>query len=143
MEYSSQVVLEKHPGLLYQQALKEVKKFLGARGGALGSTTSQQWVSYLTVVVAGRQKVPAEKMQELRTLAESLNHLGTGNRLADLLVQRFKSIELEAGGHKDIAENVELVDLNQVGLTSRNEMLSARRLQLTKRKLTEAPMRSS
>ena len=84
-------------------------------------------------------------MQELRTLAESLNHLGTGNLagLADLLVQRFKSIELETGGHKDIAENIELVDLDQVGLTSRNEMLSARRLQLTKRKLTEAPKRSS
>ena len=105
----------------------------------MGHNTSQQWVSYLTSIVAGRHRLGKDRMQELRTLAECLNMLGEGNLpgLADMLTQRFKSLELDAAGHGELSRSVELVDSTQMGLTSSREMLSATRSELMLKKLSK------
>jgi hypothetical protein len=104
-------------------------------------------VSYLTSIFHGAQ--PVEKCgirtaRELRTLAEALDALGRGKlpQVADLLMQRYKALELSVtDGSWGLAEKVELLPPRNVGLTSIEESQAAARAQLLQLKLDEARKR--
>ena len=77
--------------------------------------------------VGDDQKPSDEEKHEMHTLAEVLNLMGSGDvkALADVLVQRFKSLELKSVGRSEAAQGVELIDPSRLGLTSRRELSAA------------------
>ena len=101
-------------------------------------------MTYLTAVFHGMfppDKVGPRTTREMRTLAEALDALGSGDlpRTADLLVQRFKSVEESVKrGNWDEAGFLELISREHVGLTSQNERLAAQRGRLMEQRLVKA-----
>ena len=121
------LIAEKHPGQLFNSTVARLNEFLGERGGATAKQSLTQWVTYLQSVVmqqARQADLPPERVQELRTLAEVLNHFGSGNlaSAADLLAQRFKAVEQRALGRRETAVGLELVDANRAGLATEGEL---------------------
>ena len=78
-------------------------------------------------------------MREMNTVATSLQHLAKGevSKLGDVLVQRFKSLELGLSGNKAAAAVVQLVELHSGGLTDYKELEQAQRYQKSQLKLAE------
>ena len=78
-------------------------------------------------------------MQELRTLAGSLEHLAKGEmgELGDLLVQRLKALELGLSGNQVAAAAVQLVGLKDQGLTGYKELEMAQRYQKMQQRLAQ------
>ena len=78
-------------------------------------------------------------MRELETLAASLQHLACGevSRLGDLLVQRFKSLELGLAGNEAAASVAQLVTAHQGGLTNHQDLSLAQKWQKDQLKLAE------
>eukprot|EP00973_Karenia_brevis_P034542 4764885-Karenia_brevis.AAC.1 len=109
-----QALHEKQPGRLYELGLEEVKKFLEACEGAAGEHQAAKMMTYLTAVLQGRfsaEKIGARSAHELKTLALAQDALGNGRlpQVADLLMQRFKGIELIIeDGTSSLANHVEL-----------------------------------
>jgi hypothetical protein len=139
---------EEAPGRLWNGAVQEIENYLGARGGAGGVDGSglrdpSRFVTYLTAVFHGMfppEKVGPRTTREMRTLAEALDCLGSGDlpRTADLLVQRFKSVEESVKrGNWDDAGFLELISREHVGLTSQNERLAAQRGRLMEQRLVK------
>ena len=140
---------EEAPGRLWNGAVQEIENYLGARGGAgatdgSGLRDPSRFVTYLTAVFHGMfppEKVGPRTTKERRTLAEALDCLGSGDlpRTADLLVQRFKSVEESVKrGNWDDAGFLELISREHVGLTSQNERLAAQRGLLMEQRLVKA-----
>ena len=123
--------------------MQEIENYLGARGragaGNLGDIL--RFVTYLTTVFHGMfppEKVRPRTTREMRTLAEALDALGSGDlsRTADLLVQRFKSVEESVKRRNwDDAGFLELISRDQVGLTSPNERLAVQQGRLMEQRL--------
>ena len=135
---------EKEPGALWSRALSEIETYLGQRGVALPSDFRERsrFVTYLTAIFHGaypQEKIGPRSSRELRTLAEALDSLGTGDlpRTADLLTQRFKAVEesIKKGSWED-SNFLELIQKDAVGLTSAPEKLAAQRGRLLDQKLT-------
>ena len=80
-----------------------------------------------------------ELMRELETLAASLQHFARGevSQLGDLLVQRFKSLELGLTGNEAAASVVQLVSAQQGGLTNHLELSLAQKWQKDQLKLAK------
>ena len=121
------MLAEKHPGQLFSATVARLNEYLGERGGANSKHSLTQWVTYLQSVVmqqARQTDLPPERVQELRTLAEVLNHFGKGNlaMAADVLAQRFKAVEQRALGRRETAVGLELVDANRSGLATEGEL---------------------
>ena len=138
---------EQAPGRLWNGAVQEIENYLGARGGASAAGANadpSRFVTYLTAVFHGMfppDKVGPRTTREMRTLAEALDALGSGDlpRTADLLVQRFKSVEESVKrGNWDEAGFLELISREHVGLTSQNERLAAQRGRLMEQRLVKA-----
>ena len=134
------------PGALYKQAALSAARATGARGGGEAAaqsfaTTGDQWLSYIRTVLAPQfpQGIPAGAMQELRTLAGSLEHLAKGEmgELGDLLVQRLKELELGLSGNQVAAAAVQRVGLKDQGLTGYKELEMAQRYQKMQQKLAQ------
>ena len=120
-------VHEKKPGRLYDSAIEKLAEYLGERGGATGRSATTQWITYLQSVLQARargQDMPPERLQELRTLCEVLNKVGSGGvrDAADILVQRFKAVEQKALGQANNSVGLELVQANRAGLASDVEL---------------------
>ena len=81
---------------------------------------------------------PEDQVQEMTTLANTLDELGEGGieEVADLLTQRFKSLEAKGSG-KDLSEAIELVGFEDSGLVDRDELLCASQLQLREQRLAK------
>ena len=135
-----------NPGNLYRQAALAASSQTGARGrgaevAAAYASTGEQWLQYVRTVLAPQYPggIPAELMRELETLAASLQHLARGevSQLGDLLVQRFKSLELGLAGNEAAASVVQLVSAHQSGLTNHQEIALAQRWQKDQFKLAE------
>jgi hypothetical protein len=132
------------PGRLYEQGLREIQRFLGCRVGPEAVGTAALMVSYLTAIFHGRyppEKVGIRTSRELRTLAEALEALSRGDlpSLADLLMQRFKALEVSVqDGSWATAQRLELLPAKDVGLASAEEQRAAARSELLHLKLEEA-----
>ena len=136
-------ISEADPGNLYGQAMDQMAKTLGARGGAKGIRSRQQWVTYLNSIVRQQAKpedLPPERLQELYTLAHSMDSAGQGGLkgMLDILTQRFKSLEQKSLGQKELSGALEIVDTSCRGLASKEERLAANKLQLTDLRLRES-----
>ena len=82
---------------------------------------------YLTTVLqqARRGEIHLRSQRELRTLAESLDHLLSGRlaQLGDMLMQRFKAVEETTGGTPwEVARHLELTPHQDVGAASQQEL---------------------
>ena len=68
-------------------------------------------------------------MRDLEAKAQALDRLGSGalKGTADQLTQELKAMELELAGRKDIAEELQLVGLEDKVLVSKAEPASAQR----------------
>ena len=138
-----QMIAKRDEGRLYQQAMAEMSRYLGSRGGA-SINAPAKWVTYLTTIFHGQHspdKIGPRNCTELRTLAEALDSLGEGSlpHLGDLLTQRFKSIENAISlGHWGLSKELELIPPGSVGLTSQEERQQAARGSLLDLKVSEA-----
>ena len=83
------------------------------------------------------------RVQGSRLLAKTLDKLGSGGieSLVDNLSQQFKSLEMEAEGWPELAEALQLVGLDDMGLTSRAEVLAATKFRRLKLKLKDGKIR--
>ena len=137
------------PGCLLKSALREMRKYLSARGEASGSDPAEGKVlSYLNQVVLNH--TPAQKMglrshRELTTLATGLDLLleGSLGRLGDLLVQRFKAVEasFSVEGGWAVARHQEIIP-NRASLSTLEEQTEAAKAELRAQKLQAALARS-
>ena len=102
--------------------------------------TSNQWTTYLRGVLFAEHppsSLPPEKVKEFKRLAKELDTLGDGGvkGLADIMSQRFKSLELELIGRPDLAEEIDLTGLDDVTLVPKAELRAANRNKLLRQKL--------
>ena len=131
---------KKDPGCLLRSALKEMSRYLAARGEANRDDPLQgKVVSYLHQILL--PQFPGLRAQrELITLASSLDLLLEGElgRVGDLLVQRFKAIEasLAADGNWMVARHQELIP-GQASLSTKAELTEAARAELRAQKLRQ------
>ena len=106
---------QKNPGCLLRSALKEMSRYLAARGEAMVEEPgSGKVVSYLHQILLPQfPKTGIRSHRELVTLATALDLLLDGKlgMLGDLLAQRFKAIEasLAADGNWAVARHQELI----------------------------------
>ena len=136
----------RHPGALFESACQAMLRFLSSRGEAsqIEGSGEGRFVNYLVTVFAARHPqiaVGVEQMREMRTLAEAMDSLAQGDipRACDLLVQRFKSLELKAStGSSELGRCHELIPPEDVGLISEAERAAGLRRQLGRLKLAEA-----
>ena len=103
------------PGSLLRRTLRKMKTYLGDQIGDMGKQELPPVVtSYLTAVLlpARGQSMSLRNSGELRALASAIDLLCQGKvaRAADLLAQRFKSVEMADGeGHWRGAKHVDLI----------------------------------
>ena len=114
---------KKNPGCLLKSALKEMSRYLSARGEASNENPAEgKVVSYLhQVLFPQHPKAGLRAQRDLMTLASVLDLLLDGEigRGADMLIQRFKAIEgsLAADGNWAVAKHMELIPgQNRAGL---------------------------
>lgn len=133
---------QRDPGCLLRSALREMKKYLAARGEAnKEDLTAGRVVSYLhQILLPQYPKAGLRSQRELVTLATGLDMLLEGDlgRLGDVLVQRFKAIEasLSADGNWSVARHQELIPTH-ASLSTRAEMTEAAKAELRASKLRQ------
>lgn len=131
---------QKNPGCLLRSALKEMSRYLAARGEAtIEEPGSGKVVSYLhQILLPQYPKTGIRSHRELVTLATSLDLLLEGKlgMLGDLLAQRFKAIEasLAADGNWAVARHQELIPV-QASLSTKAELTEAAKAELRAQKL--------
>ena len=111
----------------------------GADAQALAALPAKT-VHYLTSVFQSRHpNLDQHTSRELRTLAEAIDSLVKGNlpHVGDLLMQRFKSLEMQANHGTDaMAKGLEVINTSAAGLTSLEEQNLAAARELAELKLT-------
>ena len=125
-------IAEETPGELYDQAIRDRNGFLGTRGGAQSAGANDGWMNYLQTVIFAQfppSSLAPEKVRELESKAKTLDKLGKGKLrgAADLMTQDFKALELELHGRTDIANELQLVGLEDKMLVSRAELAAAQK----------------
>ena len=131
---------QKNPGCLLRSALKEMSRYLAARGEAMiEEPGSGKVVSYLhQILLPQYPKTGIRSHRELVTLATALDLLLDGKlgNLGDLLAQRFKAIEasLAADGNWAVARHQELIPV-QASLSTKAELTEAAKAELRAQKL--------
>ena len=134
------------PGHLYRTGIREMQRLLG--NSALPEDSSHPvapvMVTYFQTLLLGQtppDKVGQRTLQELRTIAAALDHLAKGqlDQQADLLMQRFKALELSVKEQSWVlASELELLPPYDAVLTSHSEHRKAAQAALLKDKLLEA-----
>ena len=136
-----QLLAQAQPGALYDAAMKAIARVMGLREGADGMTLRPKVVGYLTAVVFGHHPMASLRpgtVRELQTLATSLDLLEAGSlaELADVLMQRFKALELSlSDGSWQVAQELELVGEARPALASIDEQDAARRSAMLRSRL--------
>ena len=131
------------PGCLLRSALKEMSRYLTARGEAETEDSSRGRVlSYLhQILLPQYPKAGLRSQRELITLGSALDLLLDGElgRCGNLLIQRFKAVEasLAADGNWSLAKHQELIP-GQASLSSRAELTEAAKAELRALKLKAA-----
>eukprot|EP00438_Fugacium_kawagutii_P027734 Skav224787 [mRNA] locus=scaffold764:4437:22368:+ [translate_table: standard] len=119
-----------NPGCLLRSALREMNRYMAARGEALSEETSHNRVlSYLRQILLPQYpKAGLRSQRELVTIATSLDALLDGNLgcVGDVLAQRFKAIEssLAAEGSWQVARHHELIP-SSATLATKTELTEA------------------
>ena len=94
---------------------------------------------YLTTVVQALRgkELGLRSERELRTLSEALDHLLSGNLAAcgDILMQRFKAVELSGESGWSIASRMELIPQSAASAVPTEEREAALTLEGRERKL--------
>ena len=131
------------PGRLLAEALSSMTSFLGPREEADVSDQPRVLTHLETVFNQryGKDAAELRTSREMRTVAEAVDALVEGNvlRAGDLLIQRFKALETSViDGTWLRARHHELIPEEGVGLASAAERQATSRLELQRRKLTEA-----
>ncbi len=145
-----QVTHQRHPGALFAAGLQEISRFLGEREGAEAGSegTSARVLAYLNSIFHGKHSVAEvgpRTAKEMRTLALAMDSLQKGELpvVADILMQRFKALELAHGERSwVVASNLELAG-DQDGLASHEERHQAARHAMLQKKLLDARARAS
>ncbi|CAK0838916.1 unnamed protein product [Prorocentrum cordatum] len=144
---SVRLLAEKRPGALYDEAMKNIGRVMGLREGADGSEVRAKVVGYLQAVVFGHHppgQMRINAQRELQTLATALDLLESGclAELSDVLMQRFKALELSLSDASwQVASELEIVPGARPSLASMGEQGLARRAALLRRKLMGAKSR--
>ena len=131
---------QKNLGCLLRSALKEMSRYLAARGEALVEEPgSGKVVSYLhQILLPQYPKTGIRSHRELVTLATALELFLDGRlgQLGDLLAQRFKAIEasLAADGNWAVARHQELIP-TQASLSTKAELTEAAKAEIRAQKL--------
>ena len=140
-------VAEDSPGALFLSGANEVRRLLCGRGGASSAQSDEiaaDFVKYLNTVFHSehpQSSMSPRNCHELRVLAEAMDALVSGNLeiLADVLMQRFKSIQISTvDGHWGLAQNVEVHRSGDLGLTSLVEREAAAEQYLREHRVSEA-----
>jgi hypothetical protein len=134
------------PGVLYELGLEEVSKFIGNRmgDGMSSAFEAPSIVTYLQAIFHGhlpQGQLGHRATRELSTIGHCLDALAKGDlpHLGDLLMQRFKKLEVEAlEGHERAGETLELLPLRAVGLASQQELEAAQAEEIRQGKLVQA-----
>ncbi|CAK0886883.1 unnamed protein product, partial [Prorocentrum cordatum] len=138
---------EKRPGALYDEVMKNIGRVMGLREGADGSEVRAKVVGYLQAVVFGHHppgQMRINTQRELQTLATALDLLESGclAELSDVLMQRFKALELSLSDASwQVASELEIAPDARPSLASMGEQDLARRAALLRRKLMDAKSR--
>lgn len=131
---------KENPGCLLRSALKEMSRYLAARGEASKEDIGNGRVlSYLhQILLPQYPKAGIRSHRELVTLGTALDYLLEGKLglLGDLLAQRFKAIEasLAADGNWAVARHQELIPV-QASLSTKAELSEAAKAELRAQKL--------
>ena len=109
------------PGQILQAVLRKMSSFLSARTDAEVRSGSLNPIvtAYLTSVLqpAMGQQLAGRNRQELRTLAEAVDAILSGNipRAADILISRFSAVEMAASAkHWNVARHLEIIPQQDV-----------------------------
>jgi len=141
---SVRLLAERQPGALYDEAMRNIARVMGLREGADGSETRPKVLGYLQAIVFGHfpvAQVRINTVRELQTLATALDLLENGAlaQLSDVLMQRFKALELSLSDSSwQIASELEIVPDHRPTLASMDEQDLARRSAGLRRRLLEA-----
>ena len=133
---------QESPGQLFQEGVREVHRLLGHRGVA-SENEAASLVTYLTSVFHGsysQESVGVRTTKELRTIAEALDLLQSGDlpTLGDILMQRFKSLELSVIDRSfATGSKLELTPERLVGLSHPREQRLAAKERLQELRLKE------
>ena len=139
-EAGFRVASSREVDLLLRSALKEMSRYLAARGEAMKEDPSQgKVVPYLhQILLPQYPKTGIRSHRELVTLASALDLLLEGNlgMLGDLMAQRFKAIEasLAADGNWAVARHQELIPV-QASLSTKAGLTEAAKAELSAQKL--------
>ena len=139
---------KQNPGCLLRSALKEMSRYLAARGEAGREDPSQGRVlGYLhQILLPQYPKAGIRNQRELTTVATALDFMLEGElgRAGDLLAQRFKALEasLAAEGSWSVARHHELIP-GQASLSTKAEQTEAAKAELRASKLRQALHRGS
>ena len=145
-----QMIARKQPGTLFMQGIGEITKYLGEREGAAdsGETGAARTLAYLNSIFHGKhpmQEVGPRTSRELKTLACAIDALLKGElpTVADILMQRFKALELSVSDKSwAVAAGLELIPDSQ-GLATEEETHLAARHVLLRQKLDSAKAKLS
>ena len=134
---------KRNPGCLLRSALKEMTRYLAARGEADIEDPGQGRVlGYLhQILLPQYPKAGIRAQRELVTIGSALDLLLSGDlgRAGDLLAQRFKALEasLAAEGSWAVARHHELIP-GQATLSTQREMTEAAKAEMRAQKLKNA-----
>ncbi|CAK0795565.1 unnamed protein product [Prorocentrum cordatum] len=146
---SVRLLAEKRPGALYDEAMKNTGRVMGLREVADCSEVRAKVVGYLQAVVFGHHppgQMRINTQRELQTLATALDLLECGclAELSDVLMQRFKALELSLSDASwQVASELEIVPDARPSLASMGEQDLARRAALLRRRLMDAKSRGA
>ena len=143
-ENSIQEMARLHPGTLLEKGLQMMEYHCDpVHGSASGDRFPASAMKYLRNVlqVLDGANLGDRDMRELGTLASALDHLSRGNLagLGDILIQRFKSIETakKEGGNWKVGTQMELLPLENTGISSHTECRAAVRQTVQQAKLED------
>ena len=119
-------VAKRAPGELLRRFVSRISEYLALRDGSSDGELPPVVMQYLTTFLAPSlgSDLKLREGRELRTIATTLDALirGKSAEAADLLVQRFKAVELAATeGTWSMAEQVELVPEAWISSMSQEE----------------------
>ena len=138
------------PGTLLDAGLAQVRRFLTARGGASASEADRlapMMVTYLRSVWQGAHPpatVGPRTNHEMELLAQALDNLLRGElpELGDLLMQRFKSLQVGVTSGWRLGEQLELIDKTDLSLAGSDELHEAVRSRLRTQRPEEGMTRA-
>ena len=138
------------PGLLLEDALTEVRRFLVARGGADKAAVDRLmplFTTYFRSVWQGAHppsEVGARTNNEMELICSVLDDLISGDleSLGDVLVQRLRALQVSVTQGWEVAEQLELSGRRDVSLVGTNMMSDAVQSRLRMAKLEESTSRA-